>query len=243
MKIKNWMFVSLVGLTFVLGGCSNLLDFLGLSSAVIDFESVTLPAQGYLDASTASPAHVIDGVKFLSHYDSTYSTSSGVTISSLTDTTTAGYSNPYSAYPGIGADGSAKFAIMNPPYGVTDPLIDFQETVEPKSVFVSNSTYAALSMKDGDAFAKQFKNEDQDYFIVIFEGFDAQGASTGTVKYYLSDFRDGTNKGIVDTWVKVDLSSLGKVREIGIDFESSDVGTYGINTPLYVAIDNLMYAK
>jgi hypothetical protein len=32
---------------------------------------------------------------------------------------------------------------------------------------------------------------------------------------------------------------LGDARSIGIDFASSDVGEWGINTPTYVAIDNL----
>ncbi|HEB89007.1 MAG TPA: DUF4465 domain-containing protein, partial [Deltaproteobacteria bacterium] len=43
----------------------------------------------------------------------------------------------------------------------------------------------------------------------------------------------------LDQWVFQDLSSLGLVKELGFSFESSDVGSFGINTPQYFAIDNL----
>lgn len=237
---KNLMIVSSAVLLLFLGACSNILGDFG-KATLIDFESVSLPAAGYIDASTADPAHTINGVKFASHYDSTWGTSSGTTISSLKDTTTAGYTNAYSAYPGSGALSSVKFAVLNP--SGTDPIIDFQETVAVKSVYVANNTYAALSMQNGDAFAKKFTNADQDYFIVVFEGFDSTGTSTGKVEYYLADFRNGTNTGILASWAKVDLSPLGDVRKIGVSFKSSDVGTYGINTPLYVVIDNLEFVK
>ena len=67
---------------------------------------------------------------------------------------------------------------------------------------VTNNTYAALSMWDGDAFAKKFSAEDEDYFIAVFEGINADGEITGTVNFYLADFRSGSNTGILDTWKK-----------------------------------------
>lgn len=238
-KSITWLLILMVLSTVCFIGC-DLLTGIFEKSTIIDFEDVVLPEAGYIDASTAHPAHEIESVLFLASYNETYGTSAGTTISSLTDTTTPGYTNAYSTYPGSGQGESSQFAILNP-FGLTEPIIDFQDPVKIKSVYAANTTYAALSMRDGDQFAKQFTTEDEDYFIVTFEGLDENGESTGTVDFYLADFRAGTNTGILNSWAKVDLSSLGTIVQLDIQFTSSDVGAYGINTPMYVAIDNLEF--
>ena len=95
------------------------------------------------------------------------------------------------------------------------------------------------------AFSKRFggaSGTDPDYFRLLVEGIDANGASTGRVELLLADFRfaDGALDFIVDDWVFLDLSGLGVVRELRFAFESSDVGPFGINTPTYFAIDDLV---
>lgn len=209
----------------------------------IDFESVEIPEKGFLGAENANGAHNIDGVSFMARYNADYMISSGVIISSLTDTETPGFINPYSVYAGEGAGGSAKFAIVNPPFGNTDPIITFDKPVELESVAITNTTFAALSMRDGDAFAKAFTAEDEDFFSVTFEGYNENGNSTGKVVFYLADFRNGSTRGILSTWENLDLGALGSVKAVGVSFQSSDVGTYGINTPLYFAIDNLRFME
>jgi hypothetical protein len=210
------------------------------ATTTIGFENVTVSASGYTDASMITPATAltVDGVNFLATYDSKYGTSSDTTISTKTDTTTSGYTNPYSAYPGSGAGRSKTFAVINPTV-LGSSIIDFQADIAVKSVAVANTTYAALSMKNGDAFAKKFATGD--YFDIVFSGINSSGASTGIVKYYLADFRTVGSAGILGSWATVDLGSLGTVRKIAVSFESSDVGSYGINTPLYVAVDNLAF--
>jgi hypothetical protein len=184
---------------------------------------------------------VVDGVTFATAFESQYGTSSGAVISSLRDTTTAGYLNAYSAYPGSGAGGSAKFAVWYP-IGGTTPMLTFSVDVSLKSIAVANTTYAALSMKSGDAFAKKFTTAGQDYLDVVFTGLNAAGTKTGTeVKFYLADFRTATSPGIQTGWTTVDLTPLGVVRHVAVSFESSDVGSYGINTPTYVALDDLSF--
>jgi hypothetical protein len=210
---------------------------------LIDFEGVSLPQAGFLSNENANGEIVIDGVTFTADYNAEYAISSGTIISSLTDTVTPGYTNGYSAWPGSGASSSAKFAIINPTFGSTDPIITFAQPTRVESVEVANNTYAALSMRSGDAFAKAFSYQDQDYFKVIFEGFDEGGNSTGTVEFYLADFRTAGAVGIRKNWTNVNLGGLGEVKSIGITFGSSDVGTYGINTPLYVALDNFRYEE
>jgi len=72
---------------------------------------------------------------------------------------------------------------------------------------------------------------------VTFVGLDAEGEVVGMVDHYLGDFRTEDAPGIQDDWQQVSLSSLGTVSAIDITFDSSDVSSFGINTPAYVAVD------
>jgi hypothetical protein len=96
-------------------------------------------------------------------------------------------------------------------------------------------------MKNGDQFAKKFTATDHDFFDVVFTGLAADGGVRGKVTASLADFRTASSPGVLATWATVDLAGLGTVRSIDVSFLSSDVGSYGINTPLYVAIDDLVY--
>lgn len=101
-------------------------------------------------------------------------------------------------------------------------------------------------MRDGEGPAKKFggvDGSDPDFFQLIVRGTDGQGGYTGAVEFYLADFQDDDNSldYIVDEWTWVDLSSLGNVAGLEFSFDSSDTGDYGINTPLYFAMDDLEY--
>jgi hypothetical protein len=207
-------------------------------ATVVSFETVTLPDAGFLDGKATHPGLTVGDVTFASTYETTYGTSSGTTFSRLTHTTTAGYTNAYSAFPGRGAGGSQVFAVL---YPTGTSLITFDEDLDAVSVAVANTTYTALSMTNGDQFARKFTTAGQDHFEVIFTGLRADGGVSGTVTSYLADFRTATSPGILSTWATVDLTPLGKVRRIDVSFGSSDVGSYGINTPTYVAIDDLTF--
>ncbi|MDP2337269.1 MAG: DUF4465 domain-containing protein, partial [Bacteroidota bacterium] len=57
--------------------------------------------------------------------------------------------------------------------------------------YVTNSTYAYLSMKNGDPFAKKFggpSGNDNDWLILTIEGFDSGNKLTGKVETFLADF-------------------------------------------------------
>ena len=105
-------------------------------------------------------------------------------------------------------------------------------------------------MRDGDDFAKQFGGaggDDPDFFSVTFTGWDdinLGGSSIGSVEFFLADYRFADNNldYIVDQWMEVNLNSLSSARSIEISFDSSDVGMFGTNTPLYVAVDNVTYS-
>ena len=115
-----------------------------------------------------------------------------------------------------------------------------------RSINVCNSTYTALSMKNGDSFTKKFggsTGNDKDWFKMTVVGFNAAGDSVKSVSFYLADYRfdDNSKDYIVNKWTTVDLSSLGKINKMTFRFASTDNNNWGMNTPAYVCFDNLKY--
>lgn len=100
--------------------------------------------------------------------------------------------------------------------------------------YVTNNAYAATVIKEGNDYARAF--EDGDYFKLTFTGY-LLGAKTGSVDFYLADYRNGKSL-IVKDWVYVELTGLGFVDEIRCTLESTDKGEYGMNTPAYFCLDN-----
>ena len=172
----------------------------------------------------------------------------GWSYSNVNDTTTAGFLNQWAAFTGTGVGGSGNYAIANS-FSDNGAFFNLANLSNIKSVFVTNTTFAALAMRDGDSYSKQFggvSGNDPDFFTVRLTGFsseNAMGEETGAVDVALADFRfaDNTKDFILDEWKQVDLSTLGTVRSIGISFDGSDVGTFGLNTPAYVAFDEIRF--
>ncbi len=160
--------------------------------------------------------------------------------SNRTDTTTEGFMNQHSAVAGGGAEGSANYAIAN----VGAPVAGFAGPVAVQGAWFTNTTYAALSMLNGDGFAKKFGGADgseADWFKLTVIGLDGVGQNTGSVDFMLADFRfdDPSQDYIVTDWRWLDLSGLGVVSGLQFALSSSDSGAFGINTPAYFAMDSL----
>jgi outer membrane murein-binding lipoprotein Lpp len=179
--------------------------------------------------------------------------SGGIAISQWNNMTAAGHTNQCSVYYSDattgkgGYKGSNTFAVH---FGYNDPMymgdgrsyITFYDDTKEcifDHFYVTNNTYAVLSMTRSDQFGKVFTYEDKDWFKLVIEGIDKSGNSTGFVEFYMADFRTPSSPGIITEWTPVDLSSLGKVTAIRFDMQSSDTGQYGMNTPAYFCFDNL----
>lgn len=186
------------------------------------------------------------GVEFensFTAFDGGFTFIQGWARSNVNDVTTPGFGNQYAAISGTGIGGAGFYALG---FG-SGSSFDLPAGEQAQSVQVTNTTFAALSMQLGDSFAKPFGGDagsDPDLFEVIFNGHSGLGGSgdlTGSTTFALADYRsvDPSGDYIVTTWQDVDLSALGNARSISIDFTSTDVGSFGINTPLNVAIDNL----
>lgn len=227
----------------------------------IDFESFNLMSESFYNGSDEAGGFTLSGVIFPNEYNSTWSSWSGFSVSNVTDNTTAGVGNQYAAFAGSGGDNSANYAV----YGSNGSISFSQNDAEGlvpvavslTSIQVTNTSYAALSMRDGDSFAKQFgsvNNADgdldgtngEDFFKLWIVALDSDNSRIDSVEVFLADYRfaDNNEDFILDTWLTVDLSVITE-QIYGLDFklESSDVGGWGMNTPAYFALDNLVFNK
>lgn len=212
----------------------------------INFEDVTVPAAGFWNGSDGSGSFTSGGLKFTNSWNASWMTWSGFAFSQKCDVTTKGYDNQFSVFDA--ANGNNKFGLYYPPYGAQTMLaFNGSETHLIKSIDVCNDSYSALSMKYGDAFSKKFGGSggsEADWFKVTVTGYAANGTKTGSVDIYLADFRfsDNSKDFILNKWTTFDLSQLGLVNKISMEFFSSDSGQFGVNTPTYVCLDNIRYA-
>ena len=195
------------------------------------------PPGEFLDPPTSGGSFVSGGVTFLN--DGGFG---GFSASTTSDTTTPGFTNQYSNITGGGAGGSSAFGIASA-FSPVELAFSTPQTV--LTAEFTNTTYAALSMLNGDQFAKQFggpTGDDEDFFLLTIEGLDGVGGTTGAVDFYLADYRfaDNALDYIVDEWTTVSLDVLGQVNGLRFSLTGSDVGGFGLNTPAYFAIDDLV---
>ncbi len=218
------------------------------AQTTITFDDLTIPADTFYNGSDLAGEFVSGGLTFTNDYNDQFDYWSGWSYSNMTDVVTQGAENQYSAFPGSGGDGSDNYAVNYSGYlhlGVPRLL---------ESVQITNTTWTALSMQNGDQFGKVFGSPNnangdpdgtngEDYFRLLIIGCDADTNAIDTVTFYLADYRFANNDDdyIVDTWETVDLSELGEVTYLNFKLESSDVSFGYINTPGYFALDNLKF--
>ncbi len=220
------------------------------SAQFITFESLTLPqAESYYNGSDGAGGFDAMGIYFSNEYTQAGDYWSGFVYSNLTDVTTPGYANQYSAFSGSGADASEKYAICYPAGKITFPQLGMPQTIK-----ITNTTYAGISMRDGDSYAKKFGSlnnaqglpdgtNGEDFFKLTINGLNFSNEIVGSIDVYLADFRfaDNSQDFILNTWKSVDLTSLGNVYGLSFDLQSTDIGDFGMNTPAYFALDDLYF--
>lgn len=199
---------------------------------VIDFEDVALNEMGI----SVTKSFVAGNATFSLNKDEFWD--GGIVCSSKTDSVTAGFENQYSSISGNGALNSKKYAVVYQP-GTIVVNPSKTSTYKLKSMMVNNSTYAYLDMKLGSMYSKKFTTGD--WFKLIITGYNNE-VETAKVEFYLADFRAGKSS-LINKWTKVDLEKLNEVDKIKFAMESSDNGEWGMNTPGYVCIDNIVFEE
>lgn len=198
-------------------------------------------------------------VRFVNRHNLNYGSWVGFGYSNTVDTISAGFTNQYSAFPGSGFQaGQDNYAVASGFLDALNPLdpadlnalptLELAVSLRVHRAHVSNSTYSALSMLQGDAFAKKFggpTGDDPDFFKLSIYATDANGmALPASVEFYLADFRfaDNSLDYVLDDWMPLDLSLFAKAKKLHFNLASSDIGLFGMNTPAYFVLDNLQVA-
>jgi hypothetical protein len=237
--MKKVLLIVLVSFTSILVANAQTL------SSTSTFEDLSLPTDSFWNGSDASGSFTSGFVTYYNTFDSQYSSWGGFAYSSKTDTITSGFANMYSSITGGGHNsdtyGLAYWSAYSGPVSLSlDPIAT---NIPVSGFYITNNTYAYLSMKNGDSYAKKFggtTGNDSDWFMLTISGYK-NGALTDTVNFFLADYRfaDNTKDYIIKDWTYVNLTKLGAVDSMNFALTSSDVGTYGMNTPAYFCIDDM----
>lgn len=259
--MKHLFFLCALCLTVLLSGCQPCVPG-EPDPYVVTFEdvpAVSLASSAYgdnlYDQSFVPYTHTLTGLRFGYDFESfeydgyAYTTWNGIVPSRWNDMETAGFTNQCSVFykdSETGTGGHSKSSTFAVVYLGTDAEIAFDDPEKEMvihSLFVTNSSYTALSMLHGDMFCKVFSYQDQDWLKLTFTGHGKDGQVKGTVDCYLADFRTPAGDGIITSWKKVDLSSLGHIHKLTFTMESSDSGPWGMNTPAYFCMDNIIFSE
>ncbi|MFN6037056.1 MAG: DUF4465 domain-containing protein [Bacteroidota bacterium] len=210
---------------------------------VSTIEDYNLAPDTFYNGSDGIGGFSSGNIYYPSVYDNTFSYwASGFAASNMKDSVTSGYTNLYSAKTSVGYNNSPNYVV-----GQNNSILRLIGASQHDSVYgfyITNSTYAYNSMRDGDAFSKKFggtSGNDPDYFLLSVKKYLNGMLSNDSVIFYLADFRfsNNANDYILKDWQWVNCKSLGKADSLLFQLSSSDVGQFGMNTPGFFAADNL----
>lgn len=217
------------------------------AQTVADFEDFGLSVGTYLNNSQPAGAFSNGNISLPNSYFPDFDAWTGWAISATNDPTTPGYTNQYSAIAGEGANGSATYAVGYSFDGVVMHLSGNAAGGAVNGLWITNSTYTYLSMRDGDAFSKKFGGEsgnDPDFFKLTVKKFLGGQLETDSIEFFLADYRFANNAEdyILDDWAYLDLSGLGAADSLLFFLRSTDNGAFGMNTPAYFCVDEVSTA-
>ena len=244
MTSQNWCQVQLRSILFLTALVLLNLTPYATHASVVGFEDLTLNPNSYWNGSNGAGSFTSGGVTFPNSYNTAYGSWEGFAYSNVQDSTTAGWGNQYAARPGTGHNGSANYAIGYQPYvGNFEISLGGASNFVGRGLQVANTTYVALDMQNGSGFSKKFggiSGTDADWFRLTVRGL-LGSSETGAVDFYLADFRfaNSADDYILSSWAFIDLTALGTVDKLRFALTSSDTGSYGMNTPGYVAFDSI----
>ena len=147
--------------------------------------------------------------------------------------------NQYSAYGAKAASGESFLLYYYDSFNEPCDIVCMSQ-LELRSVKLNLTTYTLASITDEDinAFARTFT--DGDYLKVVFTPLASDQTPVGdSVEAYVVDYRDG-KRFVADNWQEYKLNLPASAR-IRVTIETTDVGEWGANTPLYICLDDLKY--
>ena len=183
-----------------------------------------------------------DTFRFEYFYNEEYAYWGGFACSNIKDTNPANglFANQYAVFNDSAASGSKFLLYYYDSYNEPCDIVVKQQGVSLRDVKLNLTTYTYASITDEaiNDFARAFV--DGDYLKVVFTGMRGNEA-TGVVECYVVDFRDGKRIMATD-WTEYSLVNLGSdYNRVRVTIETTDIGEWGANTPLYIALDDLVY--
>ena len=219
------------------------LAFAAWAQTTSNFDTLVLGTNTYWTGSNLAGGFNDGHAWFENQYDTSFGGywAGGFVYSNATDTT-GGYLNPATAITQSGFGGSANYAVAyDEGYGnvkiVTTGVAAGKML---QGVYVTNTSYAYYSMKNGDAYEHAFTHDSADFFMLNITGWKNGSPVANTVTFYLANFI--TDSTIVSTWQYVSLLPIGDADSLKFWLTGSQNGQFGINTPAYFAIDNFVTA-
>ena len=196
-------------------------------------------AETYNDADSCASILVNNGVFRFSHLPSGMSYGGmsweGFTVSTVSQDT----ANVFGCVANGGLDGVATPYVIgyysewvSSSQGYSSNIIDFNGEYYPEYVYICQNSNTMEGITNGVFNSRPFTQEDT--LTLIIQALDSTMQPTATIHYYLAV--DGQkNNG----WVKVPLNSLGKTSRLSFSMQTTEIGEFGSNTPLYFALDGL----
>ncbi len=213
------------------------------------FETFTLASNSAYSSTTSAP-FTSNHASFEHEWDTTFDFwAGGFAYTNKYDSITGSFSNLYGVRAYKGYNNSAIY-VVGQDEGIVRMTVP-QTTVG--GFYVTNTTYAYKAMAKGDAFSRKFgdttgtgsgttipQGSYPDFFKLIVKGYSNGVLKNDSITVMLADytFTNNTQDFILDSWQFVNTSSIGAVDSIQFFMRSSDVGDFGVNTPLFFAIDN-----
>ena len=184
-----------------------------------------------------------DDLRFEYFYNEEYAYWGGFAQSHVKDTDPANglFANQYAVYNESAASGESFLLFYYDAYNEPcDIVLKSDVRLEDVKLNLTTYTYASITNEDINTFARAFA--DGDYLKVVFMGMNGDEV-TGTVECYVVDYRDG-KRDMATNWNEFTLTGLGQgYKRVRVTIETTDVGEWGANTPLYICLDELTYFR
>jgi hypothetical protein len=245
---KFFAFAALVcGLAMSFTSCTNDDNPVNVKqTATISFEGATLNADGYWcgnengekydswgsDAYACSYAE--QGVVFPVNYIPSWASWTGFAVSNRTETSFAS-TNPdqFNNITGKAHSGN-NFCVVYT-YGEE---IQFDKPVTVKGFWYTNDAWTVDAILNGDGMSPG-KFEAEDWLTCFVMPTPAEGM--GGARYEISLAKDGD---YVKEWKYCDLSDVDafkNIKSISFGFDGSKKNDYGVTTPTYMCIDDIVF--
>ena len=182
-----------------------------------------------------------DTFKLEYFYNEEYAYWGGFVQSKVKDTDPANglFANQYAVYNSAAASGESFMLFYYDAYNEPcDIRLKKDVTLSEVKLNLTTYTYASITNEAINDFARAF--DEGDYLKVVFTSMKGNEVK-GVEECYVVDFRDGKREMATD-WNEYLLTNLGEgYNRVRVTIETTDVGEWGANTPLYFAMDDLTY--